>query len=168
MTSVRGQVALTRRRAGAADLPLLRSLFADAHLELAVLPTDTRFVLVDMQFRAQRRQHAANHPQALQEIIAHDGVEVARVIVDRSADVTEIVDISVAIGHRREGIAGTVLGEIVQQADVEGRRATVTVWRGNSAAAALVEAAGFVADDDQGGYVTYLRSPGSPDVMSAS
>lgn len=167
MTSVRGQLAVARRTATAADIPFLRSLFADAHLELTVLPTDTRFVLIDMQFRAQRRQHAAKHPGAAHEILGVNGTDVGRLLVDRSADTIHVIDVSITLGRRREGIAGDVLGEIAREGDDAGRRVDLTVWSGNVAAVALVEAAGFVADRYDAGYVTYTRVP-TPDAAAAS
>jgi hypothetical protein len=159
MTSVRRDVAVTRRPATAADIPLLRSLFADAHLELACLPTDTRFVLVDMKFRAHRRSLAANHPLATDQIIVVDGVDAGRVLVDRTGDCTHIVDITIGLGHRRTGVAHEVMGELVREADASGRRLEVNAWSGNTAAVALAAGAGFAAASDEGGYVTFRREP---------
>lgn len=159
MTSVQRQLAITRRPATPEDKPLLRALFADAHLELTALPCDTRFVLVDMQFRAQRRNHAAAHPNATSEIVVVDDRPVGRVLVDDSGDVVRVVDISVSLGHRRLGIAGHVLAAIVHDADVTRRHVELTVWSGNRAAVALVERAGFAPVADEAGYVTFDRAP---------
>lgn len=158
MTSVR-HLAITRRAATSADIPFLRSLYADAHLELAVLPTDTRFVLIDMQFRAQRRQHAQAHPHASHEVLLADGKGVGRLVVDRSCEPIRIVDITVALSHRREGIAGDALAAVVREADEAGRRIELTVWARNTAATTLVTHAGFVEVADEGGYVTFERTP---------
>jgi RimJ/RimL family protein N-acetyltransferase len=159
MTSAQRHVAITRRPATPADKPLLRSLFADAHLELTALPTDTRFVLIDMQFRAQRRRFAAAHPHAVNEIVVADDRPVGSVLVDHSGEITRVVDISVALGHRGHGIARDVLAEIVRAADAEQRHIEMTVWSGNRAAVALAEHAGFAPVTDQAGYVTYDRAP---------
>ncbi len=159
MTSVQRHSAITRRPATPADKPLLRALFADAHLELAVLPTDTRFVLIDMQFRAQRRTYAAAHPNAVNEILVVDDKPVGRLLVDASGAVTRIVDITIALGHRRLGIAGALLDDVVSAADADHRHVELTVWAGNAAAVALVEGAGFAPVADEAGYVTYERAP---------
>jgi ribosomal protein S18 acetylase RimI-like enzyme len=158
MTSVRRRVAVARRTATATDIPFLRSLFADAHLELTVLPTDTRYVLIDMRFRAERRQHALNHPRAAHEILVVNGTDVGRVLVDRTAETIHVVDISVGLGHRREGIAAEVLDEIVSDADRDTRPVQVTVWAGNTAATELLAAAGFESVADEGGYLTLHRA----------
>ena len=162
MTSVRGQVAVTRRSASPADIPFLRSLFADAHLELTCLPTDARFVLVDMQFRAQRKQHAASYPRATHEIVMADGTEAGRVLIDRSADPIRVVDVSIALGHRRTGIAAGIIADLTAEADADHRDIEATVWSGNTAAVALVEHNGFVAGTDEAGFVTYRRAPNLP------
>ena len=167
MTSVRGQVAVTRRTASPADIPFLRSLFADAHLELTCLPTDARFVLVDMQFRAQRRQHAASYPLATHEILVADGSEAGRVLVDRSTDTIRVVDVTIALGHRRAGIAATIFAALTAEADDARRAIEAIVWSGNAPAVALVEHNGFVAGTDEAGFVTYLRTP-RPVAASAS
>jgi RimJ/RimL family protein N-acetyltransferase len=153
-SAVRRLTAVERRPATGGDIALLRNLFADAHVELAVLPPDTRFVLVDMQFRAQRRQHAAQYPAARHDILLVDGTEVGRVLVDRSQGVCRIIDITVALGHRREGIATTVLAELVDEAAAAGEQVRLTIWSGNVAARRLCERVGLrvIADDD--GYLT--------------
>jgi RimJ/RimL family protein N-acetyltransferase len=168
MTRVRGSaVAVARRAATPEDIPFLRSLFEDAHLELAALPTDSRYVLVDMQFRAQRRQHAAQHPNATHEILIADGSSVGRVLVDRSCEPIEIVDVTVALSHRGEGIAADVVSGIVREADAHRRAVELTVWSGNAAAVALARGAGFAPCGSEAGYVTYVRSA-RPDGASAS
>ncbi|HEY8300982.1 MAG TPA: GNAT family N-acetyltransferase [Jatrophihabitans sp.] len=159
MTTVRRDVAVTRRPATPDDIALLRSLFADAHLELACLPCDTRFVLVDMKFRARRRELAAGHPDATDQIILAGTAEAGRVLVDRAGEAIHIVDITVALGHRGNGIAHEVMVDLVREADETGRRIEVTAWSGNTAAVTLAEHAGFAAIRDEAGYVTYRREP---------
>jgi len=80
-------------------------------------------------------------------------------LVDHSGEATRILDISVALGHRRHGIAGDVLAEIVRAADAEQRHIEIIVWSGNRAAVALIENAGFAPVADHAGYVTYDRAP---------
>jgi GNAT superfamily N-acetyltransferase len=142
-----------RRVAAPADIPLLRSLCADSRMELVALPPDSRFVLVDMQFRAERRRHAAQFPNADHEILVVDGADVGRVVVDRSGSVVHVVDVTVALGHRRQGIATTVLSEIVEEANATGRNLRLTMWSGNMAGRELCERAGLAATTDDGGYL---------------
>jgi ribosomal protein S18 acetylase RimI-like enzyme len=153
-SAVRRRTAVDRRDASAGDIALLRSLFADAHVELAVLPPDTRFVLVDMQFRAQRRQHATQYPAAQHDILLVDGTEVGRLMIDRSQGEYHIVDITVALGHRREGIAATVLADVVAEAAAAGQLVRLTIWSGNVAARQLCERVGLRVTADDDGYLT--------------
>jgi RimJ/RimL family protein N-acetyltransferase len=157
-SALRRRLTVSRRPARPGDIPLLRSLFADAHIELMVLPSDTRFVLIDMQFRAQRRQHSAQFPTAHHDILVVDGVEVGRVLVDRSAGSVRIVDLSIALGRRREGIATAVLAEIMDDAAAAGQPVGLTIWAGNTAARALCERAGLHVTDDEAGYLTMERT----------
>jgi RimJ/RimL family protein N-acetyltransferase len=156
--ALRQRVAIGRRPASAADLPLLRQLFGDARMELAVLPADTRFVLLDMQFRAQRRQHAAQHPHAQHDILVVDGVDAGQVLIDRSADAVHIVDVTVGLGHRRQGIATAVLTETVDQARAARQRAWLNIWSGNAAAREVCERAGLEPACEEGGYLRMERA----------
>jgi ribosomal protein S18 acetylase RimI-like enzyme len=153
-SALRRRTAVERRPATPRDIALLRGFYADAHIELTVLPPDTRFVLIDMQFRAQRRQHTAQFPDAQHDILVVNGVEVGRVLVDRSQGGCHIIDISVSLGHRRAGIATTVLTEIVDEAAAAGQRVWLTIWAGNAAARQLCERAGLAVSSDADGYLT--------------
>lgn len=144
-SATRRRVTVSRRPATGTDLPLLRELFADARTELAVLPPDTRWVLVDMRFRAQRREHAAQYPSAEHDIILVGGTEVGQVVVEHSADGVHVIDLSVALGHRHEGIATAVLSALVDEAQAAQQRIWLTVWSGNTAARHACERAGLRA-----------------------
>jgi GNAT superfamily N-acetyltransferase len=119
------RIAVQRRTATSADLPLLRSLFADSRMELATLSADSRFVLVDMQFRAQRRALDTRFPDAEHDILVVGGTDVGRVVIDRSGPDVRVVDITVALGHRRQGIASAVLAEIADEARAAGREVSL-------------------------------------------
>jgi RimJ/RimL family protein N-acetyltransferase len=153
------RVAVQRRAATPADLPLLRSLFADSRMELVALSPDSRFVLVDMQFRAQRQQLRAQFPRAEHEILVVDGTDVGRIVVDHSGPDVRIVDITIALGHRRQGIASTVLSEITDDAKAAGRDVRVALWSGNAAARATCERVGLAAVSDEGGYLELALTP---------
>jgi RimJ/RimL family protein N-acetyltransferase len=157
-SALRRRVVVSRRPAKPSDIPLLRDLFADAHIELAVLPSDTRFILVDMQFRAQRRQHGVLYPTAQHDIVVVDETEIGQVVIDRSRDAVHIVDITIGLGRRREGIATTVLAEIVDDAIAAGQRVWLTLWSGNAAARELCERAGLRVAAEEDGHVTMERA----------
>lgn len=150
---------VTRRPVAPQDLELVRRFFAESREELAVLPPDTRDVLLDMQFRAQRRQYASIHPNARHEILVADGVDVGRLIVDHGTDHDRIVDVTVIRSRRRRGIASTVLRDVMSEADRAGRPVRLSVWSTNAGARRLYEQLGFEVVGDHGGYLELHRAP---------
>lgn len=161
--AAKGMIVLTRpalvsrRPIDNRDEELLRELFADTRDELALLPADVRYVLLDMQFRAQRRQFAANHPHGHHEILVVDGADVGRLLIDESGPVVQIVDITVHRAHRGTRIATSVLTEVVADARRSGQPVEATVWSGNSAARRTCETLGFEVASEEGGYLTMRR-----------
>ncbi len=155
--SARTRQAMTRRPATAADTPLLRELFADARPELTVLPSDSRLVLIDMQFRAQRRRHAAQYPHRRDEILVTRGVDVGRLLTNRGEGYLNIIDIAVDLGHRGQGIAGTALTEVADEAAARGEQVRATLWAGNTAGRRLCAHAGLSVVAESDGYVTMAR-----------
>jgi ribosomal protein S18 acetylase RimI-like enzyme len=47
------------------------------------------------------------------------------VVIDRSGPDVRVVDITVALGHRRQGIASAVLAEIADEARAAGREVSL-------------------------------------------
>jgi ribosomal protein S18 acetylase RimI-like enzyme len=134
---------LTRRPATAGDHDYLRQLFADSRDDLLLLPPETRGPLIDLQYRAQGRQVATDHPHATCEVLVVDGTDTGRLILDRDAERVHVVDIVVARAHRRRGIASATLREVISEA---GRRpVSLSVWSGNVTAWSLYEQLGFSA-----------------------
>lgn len=107
---------IVRRPAGPADDGFLRALFAEGRDDLVLLPPDVRDTLLDMQFRAQRRQHGVDHPGATREILAVDGTDVGVLVVDQDAERVHVVDLVVAHAHRRRGIATGTLRDVIAEA----------------------------------------------------
>jgi ribosomal protein S18 acetylase RimI-like enzyme len=154
-------VTVTLRTAEAADEDLLRSLFAESRPELALLPPQTRTMLLDMQFRAQERQYAASHPHARHAIIVADGVEVGQLVIDDTDDV-RIVDVTVRHSHRSRGIGSTILRDVITKASASGQAVRLSVWSGNTGAQRLYARLGFVhvpdTDTDSSGYLEMRRN----------
>jgi ribosomal protein S18 acetylase RimI-like enzyme len=155
-------VTVTLRPVEPADENLLRSLFAEARPELALLPPQTRDVLLDMQFRAQQRQYAANYVNARHEIIVADGSDVGQLIVDDAATEVRIIDVTVRHSHRSGGIGSTILRDVITDAGSSGRPVELSVWSGNTGAQRLYTRLGFVrvhdAALDDTGYLQMRRN----------
>lgn len=156
---------ILRRPARAADDSYLRQLFAESRDELLALPPDLRASLLDLQYRGQARQFAADHPAATREILVADGVDSGVLVLDRDAEHTHILDITIARSARRQGIASSALRAVIDEA---GERAvTLFVWSENLAARSLYERLGFVvsvgsdsASDTAEGHLSMERRPG--------
>ena len=151
------QTLVARRPVGKRDEPLLRELFESTRDELELLPADVRYVLIDMQFRAQRRHYAASYPSADHDVLVVDGAEVGRIVVDDSGPVLRIIDITVRRGYRGKHIATTVLTDLIAEAEQAERPTEVVVWTGNGAARRTCETLGFSVAFDEDGYLTMRR-----------
>ena len=73
-----------------------------------------------------------------------DGLVIGYVVVSVAGDVAELQRIAVDPGHRRDGVATRLLGEVVRLARAEGaERLLLEVREDNAAALAFYRAAGF-------------------------
>src|SRR3954452_10882115 len=97
------QLTVSTRPTEGHDIALLRELFTSTRDELEVLSADVRYLLIDMQFRAQRRHFATTYPLARHEILERDGHDVGRLVVDDSGPSVRIIDITVRRGNRGQG-----------------------------------------------------------------
>jgi|HubBroStandDraft_1064217.scaffolds.fasta_scaffold31694_3 ribosomal protein S18 acetylase RimI-like enzyme len=149
-----------RRGVTANDDAYLRELFAQSRDELLVLPAQLRESLLDLQYRAQRRQITADFPGAAREILVADGADAGLLILDRDPERVHVVDFVVAREHRRRGIASGALREVIDEA---GQRAvTLSVWSGNVVARSLYERFGFAIPNKSEiteGYLYMERRP---------
>lgn len=146
------QVAL--RPAAATDGNFLRTLFASTReRELAALPGDAavRQMFLALQYEAQRRSYAANHPHGDEHIIEVDAVAQGRLYVDRAADAIELVDISLLPACRNRGIGTRLLEDLAGEAARRGVRLGLHVAESNPAQR-LYERLGFRAVGADGVY----------------
>jgi ribosomal protein S18 acetylase RimI-like enzyme len=151
------QAVVTRRPAQSSDEPLLRQLFASSRQEWDLLPPDRRDALLAMQFRAQRQQYAVSHPDAAHQILVAAGVDVGQLRLDASTPTVRIVDVTVHPDHRGRGIASSVLGEVLDNADRADRAVQLSVWSTNAGARRLYERLGFAVVGEANGYLTMHR-----------
>lgn len=75
-----------------------------------------------------------------------EGGEIAGFLIGRRyPDMWHVMDLAVAVAHRRQGVARVLLREFVAAADAAGQTVLLEVREGNTAAVALYESEGFVA-----------------------
>jgi GNAT superfamily N-acetyltransferase len=123
-------------------------------LALANWSEEQKEVFLQMQFRAQQQQYQFTYPTAIQQIIESDGVPAGRLIVDRSANETLLVDIALLPEFRNRGIGATILNDL----QAEGKKIILRVIRSNPAVN-LYQRLGFVFVGEEAFYSQMEWSP---------
>lgn len=127
MTSER---KISLRPATGADDDFLLSVYASTRAdELALVPwtVEQKDAFVRMQFEAQARHYAAEHPQANHDILCADGSPVGRIYLDRSGEEFHILDITVLPQHRNVGTGSFILRQVMDEARRTGKPVTIYV-----------------------------------------
>jgi ribosomal protein S18 acetylase RimI-like enzyme len=86
-----------------------------------------------------------------------DGEPAGRLYVDRGEGEIRIVDIALLPDHRGQGIGGSLLRDLLVEADAGGKSVTIHVERLNPALK-LYERLGFALAEDKGVYL-FLERP---------
>lgn len=149
---------VTRRLVTDGDHAYLRLLFAESRDDLLVLPAEARGALLDMQYRGQGRQIAADHPAAIRQVLVADGADAGLLILDHHAERVHVVDLVVTRARRRRGIASNTLRAVIDEAGA--RTVTLSVWSGNVIARSLYDRLGFVTSGTSEGHLTMERRSG--------
>lgn len=121
---------ITLRPVRPSDDELLRELYhSTREEELAQVPwtTQQKQAFVEMQWQAQKKHYAAEHPEAVHVIICLEGIPVGRLYMDRSGDELHILDITLLPEHRNRGTGTYLLGQIMAEARNAGKPVTVFV-----------------------------------------
>lgn len=121
---------ITLRPVQSSDEELLRELYhTTREAELAQVPwsSEQKQAFMQMQWQAQKRHYAAEHPRAAHLVICREGVPVGRLYVDRSGDAFHILDIALLPEHRNQGTGSFLLSRIMDEARVAGKPVTVFV-----------------------------------------
>jgi ribosomal protein S18 acetylase RimI-like enzyme len=147
---------LTRRPLALSDDRVARAMFAESRDDLDKLPAGVRESLLEMQYRAQQRQIAADHPNATHQVLVLDGTDVGRLVLAADHSALIVVDLVVVRPYRRRGVATAALAAVL--ADAGARPVRLHVWSENVAARALYERLGFVALSDGKGHIAMERA----------
>jgi ribosomal protein S18 acetylase RimI-like enzyme len=114
-----------------------------------------------MQFRAQSTHYHSFYPDASYEVILRAEEPVGRLYIHRSDDAIRLIDIALLPEHRRAGIGGQLLNEILSQATAQRKRVQIHVERENPAMR-LYTRLGFQKIEDKGVYYFMEWTPGAP------
>lgn len=144
------------RPVAGSDEALLVQIFAQSHcagFELLGLAPAALEGLVRMQFQARQSQYRA-YPGATEYLIWLDtGAErtpAGSCWLSDTPGRLRVLDIAVLAGHRRQGIARSVLLELCALASAAGKPVALSVWHDNAAARQLYRTVGFLPDQAAG------------------
>lgn len=135
-----------------ADEELLRALYSSSREhELAQVPwtPEQKHAFVLMQWQAQKRNNALQHPHATHALICREGIPVGRLYLDRSGDSFHILDVTLLPEHRNHGAGSYLLGQIMAEAAELGKPVTIFVESFNPALR-LFQRLGFTAVEQKG------------------
>ena len=149
------------RAVGPGDREFLYRVYASTRTEeLAVVPWDEaeKDTFLRAQFDAQDQWYRENYTRATYEVIVVDGEPAGRLYLHRGEREIRIVDIALLPEHRGNGVGGSLLRDLLAEADAAGRRVTIHVERFNPALR-LYERLGFTVAEDKGVYLFLERPP---------
>lgn len=147
-----------------AEIAVYRST-REPELQLTDWPQAQQQAFVLMQFEAQQAHYRRLWPNSTCELIEQSdssagtgtgtgvgvGVQVVgRLWVDRRSDELHVLDISLLPAARGQGLGSRLLGELIGEARVHGRRVTICVEIHNPARR-LYERLGFLPDGEPEG-----------------
>lgn len=158
----RTALAVARRPFDSRDAAFERQLFAESRDDLLLLvPGDTRDVIVDMQFRAQRREWRRDFPSVRHEVLLVRDVRAGHVLVAEDAATLTIVDLIIRTGLRGLGLGSLLVGELVDEADATDRTVRTRVWAANGGARRFFAGNGFRSGGLAAGWHELYRPPSS-------
>ena len=120
--------------AAAEDLEFLYQVYASSREEeLSVVPwsAQEKEAFLRSQFNLQHQQYHQYFTEARFDLICRDGVPVGRLYVDRGETIVTIIDIALLTEHRRQGIGGRLIREILDEAGAAGKRVRLHVELNN-------------------------------------
>jgi ribosomal protein S18 acetylase RimI-like enzyme len=152
---------VTLRAETPADQEFLFALYSSTRAEeMKLVPwTDSqKQAFLRMQFELQSAHYHSHYPDASYQIIVSDGAPIGRLYVHRTEAQILVIDIALLPQHRRTGIGGRLLGEILSEADGARKKVAIHVERQNPALG-LYTRLGFQMVEDKGVYLYMERNP---------
>ncbi|TPN25644.1 GNAT family N-acetyltransferase [Mesorhizobium sp. B2-3-3] len=156
-----GQAGLNFRPAEEADIPFLSRLYASTRAEeLAVTDwSDARkAAFLDMQFQAQRAHYVRHYPKAEWLVVNRAGQDIGRLYIERWPSQHRIIDIAFLPAYRRNGYGSALLRDLVGEAWLAGKSASIHVEKNNPARQLYVRL-GFTIVEDKGVYDLMACAP---------
>ncbi|MDQ3262851.1 MAG: GNAT family N-acetyltransferase [Myxococcota bacterium] len=146
------------------DAALLLTLYAhtrEEELSAWGWPAPQRLAFVQMQHRVREASYRASRPHVEDRVVCVEGMAVGRLLIDRSGDALQLVDVALLPGHRGRGLGMQLIAGLCAEADREGRAITLEVLEHNPAARLYLRL-GFQVRARQPPYLAMTRDPLPP------
>ena len=140
---------LTTRPATDLDDAFLCELYGSTRVEELALVDwndEQKEAFIRMQFDARARSYAASFPQAEQNIVLADGIEVGAWIIDRGMAGIRVVDVAILPACRNQGYGTELMTRIQEEGRTSSRVVSLSVDRG-APAQRLYARMGFTVED---------------------
>lgn len=102
-----------------------------------------------MQYKAQKQSYNAQYPNAEHSIIELNGEKIGRLLVNRAANQSFLVDIAILHNFRGQGFGNRLLNKLKAESESIG----LSVYKTNFGAIGLYEKHGFTVINDDGMYL---------------
>jgi ribosomal protein S18 acetylase RimI-like enzyme len=119
-----------------------------------------RNALLDLQVQSKCGSYKAAHPHADRAIIMLDDQPVGHMIIDRSGECYDLVDISIVPKHRGAGIGTRLILALCMEAEMMRKNVRLSVSITNPRAADLYKRLGFRVIADLETDLVLERAPG--------
>ncbi|WP_352128032.1 GNAT family N-acetyltransferase [Mesorhizobium sp. dw_380] len=149
------------RPAAEADLPFLSRLYASTRMEELAVTAWTeaqKSTFLDMQFQAQHAHYHKHYPEADWLVVEHAGQDIGRLYIERWPSQHRIIDIAFLPAHRRKGYGSALLRDLIDEAWLAGKSASIHVEK-NNPARRLYARLGFAIVEDKGVYDLMACAP---------
>lgn len=150
------------RESGPSDREFLLHVYMTTRQdELAAVPwtAEQKRAFMRQQAEAQDVDYRHTHPEAQFLIVAADGQDIGRLYRYETDTELHIMDIALVPEWRGQGIGGSLMNDLVDEADRRGLRITLYVENWNPARR-LYERLGFVDAQQDQVYTLMERPPG--------
>ncbi|HEY2769903.1 MAG TPA: GNAT family N-acetyltransferase [Solirubrobacteraceae bacterium] len=156
-------MTISLRPVGPDDQSFLRRVYAstrEAELANVDWTDEQKAEFVRFQFHAQATHYRERFPDAAHHVILVDGRQAGRLYVDRRPDEICVVDIALLPEFRGRGVGGSLLRDVLAEAERSGCPVTIHVERFNPAQR-LYARLGFVLAEEEGPVYLMMRwTPG--------
>ena len=150
--------SVTLRPAGEDDQPFMLRVYAsvrEPELERSGLPREQWGAFVEHQFEAQSRAYE-DYRNTSFEVVLVDGEPAGRLIVARWPEELRVVDVALLPEYRGRGVGGTLIRELIEEAEERGVKTSIHVERFNPAQR-LYTRLGFRSVSETGVYLLLER-----------